>query len=120
MTFEVNGVNLLPYVAEGGLKWSENDLDSSNSGRTLDGTMHRGRVAIKKKLEVTCRPLATAQSRIVLTAIAPEFVDVTYDDPKDGLVTKRMYCSTRPAACLTVFDDGTALWDDISFNLIER
>lgn len=119
MIFEVGGVNLLPYVEINGFKWSENDLDGSDSGRTLDGIMHRGRVAIKKKLEITCRPLLQSEAQILYNAISPEYVTVTYSDPKDGTLVKTMYNSTRNGAILVLYDDGTAKWDGISFSLIE-
>ena len=54
MTFKINNVDFSKYVASGGLKWSRNDIDSPNTGRTLDGLMHRGRVATKIRLDITC------------------------------------------------------------------
>lgn len=120
MTFTVNNVNLIPYVASEGFKWSLNDLDSEEAGRTLDGVMHRGRVGYKRKLQVECRPLNSTQASIVLNAILPEFVTVVLTDPLvGGDYTCTMYCSTRPADMKIAFDDDE-LWDGISFSLIER
>lgn len=120
MTFLIDSVNLLPYVAADGFKWSLNDLDSEDAGRTLDGVMHRGRVAYKRKIQIECRPLNTYQLSVVLNAILPEFVSVTYDDPLTGSVhTCTMYCSTRPANMKMAFQNDE-LWDGISFSLIER
>ena len=79
MTFTVNGVNMLPYIAKEGVKWQRSDLDAPDSGRTLDGIMHRGRVATKIRLDVTCRPLTSSEAAIVLNAILPEFISVTYN-----------------------------------------
>ena len=47
---------MLPYIAEDGLKWTRFDVEAPYTGRTLDGVMHRGRVAVKIRLDVTCRP----------------------------------------------------------------
>lgn len=47
-----NFIDLTPYIAFEGLKWSRNDIDAQNSGRdTQDGLMHRKRVAQKARLD---------------------------------------------------------------------
>ena len=118
--FTVNNVNLLPYIVEDGLKWTRFDVEAPDTGRTLDGVMHRGRVAGKVRLDVTCRPLTSAEAAVVLGAIAPEFVTVQYEDPMFGPVTKTMYSNNIPALCATVYEDGTARWEGLEFPLIER
>ena len=40
--FTVNNINLLPYIMEDGLKWTRFDVEAPDTGRTLDGVMHRG------------------------------------------------------------------------------
>lgn len=123
MTLTVNGVNLLPYVAYGGVKWQRNDLDSEDAGRTLDGVMHRGRVATKIRLDITCRPLTLAEASIVLTAIQPETVSVTYTDPMNGADrTTEMYANNNPATYHMRKKHGqtyTDLWSGITFPLVE-
>ena len=118
--FVVNGVSLLPYLAEDGLKWTRFDVEAPDTGRTLDGVMHRGRVASKVRLDVTCRPLTSDQAQIVLRAILPEFVTVRYIDPQDGSVTRTMYSNNIPTICATVNPDGTCIWKGLTFPLIER
>ena len=118
--FTVNGVSLLNYLAEDGIKWTRFDVEAPDTGRTLDGVMHRGRVATKVRLDVTCRPLTSAEASVVLRAILPEYVTVRYIDPQDGSVTRTMYSNNIPTICATVNPDGTALWKDLSFPLIER
>jgi len=122
MTFTVNGVNLLPYLAAEGLKWKLSDLDAPDAGRTLDGMMHRNRVAQKVDLEITCRPLTTSEASTVLQAINPEWVTVVYDDPREGTTaTKTMYSNNRPAAFLQQNWAGSGyVWTGITFPLIEQ
>ena len=120
MTLTVNGVDMIPFVAYQGLKWSRNDVEAPDAGRTLDGEMHRGRVATKIRLDVTCRPLTTWEAGTVLNAIQPEFVSVTYDDPLLGTVTKSMYSNNVPASFATRHKDGTEWWGGITFPLIEK
>ena len=119
MILNVDGINILPYVAHQGLKWQRNDLDSADAGRTMDGVMHRGRVATKIRLDVTCRPLKSEEASIVLNAIYPEYVTVEYTDPMLGLVTKQMYSNNTPASHMVIQADGVEWWQDIVFPLIE-
>ena len=118
--FRVNGVDLLPYIAENGIKWTRFDVEAPDTGRTLDGVMHRGRVAKKIRLDVSCRPLLSAEAAVVLNAIEPEYVTVQYVDPMSGPVVKTMYSNNIPVTCSAAFDSDTALWRDLTFPLVER
>ena len=118
--FRVNGVDLLPYVAENGIRWTRFDVEAPDTGRTLDGVMHRGRVAKKVRLDITCRPLLSSEAAIVLAAIEPEYVTVQYVDPMDGLTVKTMYSNNIPVTCAMAYEDGDAVWRDLSFPLVER
>lgn len=120
MTFTIDGIDMLPYIALGGLKWSRNDVDAPNTGRDMAGYMHRGRVSTKIRLDVTCRPLTQSEVSIVLNTIQPEYVTVTYDDPMLGLVTKNMYANNNPAVFQFLKSDGREYWGGVTFPLIER
>lgn len=116
-----SAVDMIPYIAhEEGLKWQRGDIDSADSGRTMDGIMRRGRVSTKIRLDVKCRPLKSAELGIVLNAILPEYITVTYSDPMYGTVTKTMYSNNNPAVFLQRRPDGTELWSGVTFPLIER
>ena len=121
MTFKINGVDITPYIANRGLKWQRSDLEAPGSGRALDGTLMRNRVATKIRWDVTCIPLTTAQASLVLTAVMPVWVEVTYTDPQLGRdVTKTMYSNNNPASFLMRKSDGSEYWDGITFPLIEK
>ena len=120
MTFTIDGIDFTQYIALGGLKWSRNDVDDPNTGRDMSGLMHRGRVATKIRLDVTCRALEKNEIAVVLNAIAPEFVTVVYDDPMQGLTTKVMYANNNPAVFQMKKDDGREYWNGVTFPLIER
>lgn len=113
--------DLTPYIAYNGLKWSRNDIDAADSGRdTQDGLMHRARVAIKIRLDCTCRPMTLAEASTVLTAIKPEWLDVQYTDPMDGSTqTKKMYSNNIPAQFI-IMQNTTQWWTGIAFPLIEQ
>ena len=118
--FTINGVSIVSYIAEDGIKWQRNDIEIEDAGRTLDGVMHRDRVDSKVRLDIKCRPLKSSEAMAVLGAIKPEFVTVRYIDPQDGSVTRTMYSNNIPAICATINPDGTAVWKGIEFPLIER
>ena len=124
MTVEIRNsqgdyVDITEYIAFGGLKWSRNDVDSPDTGRTLDGIMHRGRVSTKIRLDITCHPLKANELAIVLNLILPEYIYVRYDDPMYGNVVKHMYSNNNPASYCILKPDGTEYWSDITFPLIE-
>lgn len=122
MTLTVNGRDLTPYIAFGGIQWQRADVDGPNATRSIDNAyLTRDRIAIKRRLDVTCRPLTLLEASIVLSTIEPEYVTVTYTDPQiGGDVTKQMYSNNIPAQFAMKTRDGRELWGGITFPLIER
>lgn len=118
--FEINGTNIAPYIAQKGLKWTRNDIDSAKAGRNLAGTMNRGRVVTKIKLEVKCAPLNQDQARMILNLIYPEYVTVHYVDPQLGERIVQFYSNNVPSTFNSQASDGSLLWDELSFPLVER
>ena len=119
MTLTINGTNVVPWIAYGGIKWQRNDIEAADAGRTMDGVMHRGRVSTKMRLDITCVPMKASDLSTLLNLIYPEYVTVTYDDPMQGQVTKRMYSNNNPASFLMIKPDGTEWWSGVTFPLIE-
>ena len=122
MTFTVNNVNLLPYIAFQGLEYQLSDIDDPDTGRMMDGTMRRGKVADKDKWKIKFRSgLTTAEMSIILTAVTHQYVTATYLSPRTNtVVTKTLYVGDRTAAHCIHRADGTVLWKDLAFSLIER
>ena len=120
MYLKINGTDILPYLVQGGLKWSRNDLESPDAGRTLDGKMWRGRVATKIRLDLTFKELPTDQLHRVLKLLQPEFVTAEYYDPLLGNRSVQMYSNNISAALGTVYDQERQLWQGFSAPLIER
>ncbi len=119
MTVEINSVDFTPFILVGKLNWEKNDIDSSSAARTLDGTMRRKRVATKRALSFTCKRMTTEDLQKLCSAIAPEYVSVTYLDPEFGLVTKTFYNSKLTAVTWGVVGD-TTYWDGAQFSLVEK
>ena len=132
---KINGTDITPYIAHQGVKWSRNDIDGPAAGRSISGLMIRDRVATKIRLDITCRPLKNDELKILLNLLLPEFIQVTYDDPMYGVVTKTMYANNNPATFLfkRTFDvpdewwichdeapEPFEYWTDVTFPLVER
>lgn len=120
--FRVNGTDILPYIKEGGMKWQRNDVDSPKSGRTMDATMHRGRVAIKFRVDFDAIPLNAEKCRLLMNLILPVFVEVeTNLHPLYGYFRGNFYSNNVPATCMMADrKTGEVLWTGISFPLIEQ
>lgn len=117
--FKIGGKDFTNHVVLGGLEWSRNDMDDEKSGRTLDGVMHRNRITTKAKLNVTMEKMTTDELIGLNTALEPQFVDITYLDPRFGIVTKTFYGSTVSSAVQHIIN-GIVYWDGAKFNLVER
>lgn len=122
MTFTINGVNIVPYIAENGIKWSWNGIDSSNAGRDMSGTMHRGLVTQKARCDVSCYWMPKSAARTIHQAIMPEYVTVVTDTVPwvNGVTSMRMYSNNVSQTLETEYTDGTQLYNDLEFPLIER
>lgn len=118
----IGGTDYSSLLNENSIKWSRNDLDSDDSGRTLDGRMHRNRVAIKRKLEVSeIKRLNVQQMKELNNSLLPQTITITFIDPiVGGRYTGTFYGSSVSATtqCYDENDDDI-YWEDISFNVIE-
>lgn len=121
MVLEVNGVNMVPYIAYGGLQWQRADVDGEGAGRALSGTMIRDRIAIKIRWDVTCRPLTTEEQAIVLQAIEPEYITVKYFDPVSARIkTDTFYSNNIPSTYAMKDRNGVEWWSGLTFPLIQK
>lgn len=116
--------NITDFIAFGGFKVQRNDVDAPNVGRSnLTGEMYRERVAIKQRIDCTCKPLTQDQTEVLLPLIKPVFVYVNYLDPEVGWRTGvKMYSNNIPATSLMARERGNTeeyYWTDIVFPLVE-
>lgn len=119
--FKINDLDILPYIEDDNFRFEDNDLDSDDAGRTLDAEMHRGKIADKVTWSIKLRPLPASLTAPIYAELVKEFVTVTTDiHPRYETATLVMYNSKRSAKLLTLYNDGTKLWKDFTFNLIER
>lgn len=101
-------------------KYKRADVDSADAGRTQDATMHRGRVAIKDRIDCVARRLTQAESQMLFGLLQPEYVTVDFLSPRSGFVTETMYSNNIETSYARVDTDGTIWWDGFTFPLIQR
>ena len=67
-------VNITPWIKYQGLTFSRNDVDAPDAGRDMSGTMHRGRVASKEKMNISTVQLTRTQSARLQSLLFPETI----------------------------------------------
>lgn len=113
-------VDLTPYIAYNGLEYQLSDIDAPDAGRSMDGIMHRGKIADKDKWKIKFRPLKTEELSLILPLACNETMQCRYLSPRyGGIVIKNMYAGDRTASHCIEREDGTIIWKDLAFNLIE-
>lgn len=119
MVFSITaGGVTLPLPAYGGYSWAIQDVDY-DSGRTADGTMHRNRVARKRKLAVTWPPMPKEEVSKILNAITAESFKVSaYDFETGENAEMDMYVGDRTIPFLsTALNNG--LCDSFTVDFVE-
>ena len=115
----VNGVDFTPYLVKDGYQWNKFDLDSADSGRALDGTLIRKKVATKHKIDLTFSPLNTSEISIILQAIKSTNLTCIFLDPEQGdYSTKNCYANNIPAQAPIIINDEVR-WDGLKISLVE-
>lgn len=117
---------MVPMPVPSGMTVSLQDVDASTTTRTADGTMHRDRICggatAKRKIELVWSYPDHAKVKTILQAFKDVFCFVRYFDPYDGdLRTAEFYAGDRTAPMYACWpnNDGV-LWENVSFNLIEK
>lgn len=113
-------VDITPMIAWQGLTFSRNDVDAPDAGRTMDGTMHRGRVASKEKMEIKTVQLTRAQVSALETLLFPETIQVRVTPyPRTNAAhTMTMYSNNVKATYIIHRANGEDL-QSLSFPLVE-
>ena len=116
-----NWTDITPYIAWQGLTFSRNDVDAPNAGRDMSGYMHRGRVAIKEKMNIQTIPLTKAQISSLQTLLLPETlqVRVTPYPQTNAAKTMTVYSNNVKTSFIIHRDSGEDL-QSMSFPLIEN
>ena len=114
-TLDVSG-----YIAAGGYSWELNDIDAPNSGRDMNGKMHRKRIASKNKISVTCRSINESELTLLNDALDADIVNVDYYNPgKAAVIQNAKFYSSQIQAAVVMDVGGGRVFEGIKFDLIE-
>lgn len=92
-----------------------------NSDTDSNGTLHRNRVAIKRKISNEWGPLTWTEISKILTSVKGVFFNVTYPDPEtEKYETKRMYVSDRTSPIAIEQEDGSIMWEGLTADFVEK
>lgn len=115
----INGHDYSHYIQRKGVAWKRNDLDGNDSGRTLDGIMHRAFIATKRTCTYSLMDMPRGKLAELDTDLSAESFSATYLD-LHGVQTREFYCSSFSASTDEVDEEtGESYWTDASFTMIE-
>ena len=115
---KINGHDYTHWIEDGGYEFSRDDLDSSATGRTKNGTMRRVKICEKRNLTFALRPVPESIFVQLDNDLHAATFDVTYHDPH-GDTTRQFYCSQLPGKMTMVVDEGNIMWSGVSFSIHE-
>lgn len=115
-----NWYEITNWIAYQGITFSRNDVEAPDSGRTLDGIMHRGRVAVKEKIEIKTVPMKRADIATLSSLLYPETIGVMVDPYPDTNASKTftMYSNNVKKDYIIHRANGEDI-QSVSFPLIE-
>lgn len=77
MTITIGSTDITKYIKYQGVKFSREDVEAPDAGRDMSGLMHRGRVAIKERMDIETVPLTKSEVKILHDLLLPETFSVT-------------------------------------------
>lgn len=100
-----------------------NDLDSEETGRSIDGNLHRDVIGTNfRTIELEWSYLSRSDLKKLLNAVSKVNFEVIYYDPiQDARIKKTMYAGNRKVDMYNyvIGEDGKPLWTNIGFSLIQ-
>lgn len=115
--FKINGATI-PTPSE--YSFDVEDLSSDNTGRTLDGKMHKDVVAVKDSYTCTWKRLSWQDAATLLNAIDGKTqFSFTHADPRvpNQFVTGTFYVGKRSTVALNL-KNAENTWHDITMTFI--
>lgn len=119
-----SGSSWVSLIDPSDMEYSVYDLDAGGStGRAVDGTLLRQRVAVKEKLTMEFPPMRAEDFTAMMNLIASQTFSCKYYSLKTGSVrTVTMYVGDRSAKAYGGYDaskNPVQMWTDIKFDFIE-
>ncbi len=116
--FKIDGVSI-PTPTD--YKFSNEDLSSENTGRTLDGIMHKDVVAVKDTYACVWKRLSWEDTAKLMNAVDGKTkVSFTHADPRvpNRFITADYYIGKRECKAVNLVRSGNN-WSEISMTFIK-
>lgn len=111
-------IRLLPWIEE--MKWSINDLDGPEAGRTLDTKMWRDKLGEKVRFDIKLIAIETSKLIPIMQMVRHQFIELdTNIIPLESPASVEIYNSTRSGQT-HVNTDKKIIHTNVTFNVIER
>ena len=119
MQLLVNGQEIAAYPSEFSVTILDLD-DAETTTRTVDGTLSRDRVAVKRQIDMRWPALTWDKVSALLQSMENIFFEFTYPDPMTGKYeTKTFYVGNRTSP-IAFERNGTYWWGGLEMTLTER
>jgi hypothetical protein len=118
LMLKINGTDI---KTPSSFAWGLQDLSSDDSGRTLDGIMHKDRIAQKRRLDCSWdNPTKDEASTILKAVNGTIFMQVTYPDTMSGNYETRTFYVGDRSAPMKTWMIGNKRYSSLSFSFIEK
>lgn len=101
-------------------KWKKSDISGKSAGRTRDLLMHKDKQGEKRTLSLGWVNLTKEQIYETLKPFDPEYVQVTYWDPKMGQDVEKTFYTGDMEANVKWWYKGHERWSTLDFDIVER
>ena len=120
MTVTIGTTDITKYIKYQGITFSRNDVEAPDAGRDMAGLMHRGRVAIKERMDIETVPLTKSEVAALHALLEPETISVTVNPYPNTNASKTMtmYSNNIKTTYIIHRSSGEDI-QSISFPLVE-
>lgn len=114
-------VSIVPYIKYQGIKYSRNDVDGSNAGRTISNAlMIRDRLATKAKWNIETIPITSDIAEMIESLLMPEFFTIRTDYGTPGVSNTYEVYSNNVNRTPVIWRDNGTYYVTLSFPIVER
>ena len=111
--------DITKWIAYQGVEFSRQDIEAPDAGRTLDGLMHRGRVAIKEKMQIKTIAMNKSDIATLHTLLYPETIEVKVNPYPNTNSSKEMTMYANNFKTNYIIHKNNDELQSMSFPLVE-
>lgn len=119
MYIAINGIELPKYPNKFQVRVMDLD-DGETTTRTIDGTLTRDRIAVKRQIEMAWPTLRWEDLSALLQLMQDEFVSVTYPDSMTGQQETKVFYAGDRSSPIAFERNGEMWWEGLEATLTEQ